>query len=72
MRVLSSFFVVMAFVVSATAARADTISGTIVDVARYVTGTSSTMTMNSDMMMHMIDATHGGMFNNTAPRYAAP
>src|SRR5450755_2461852 len=65
MRLLSSFFVLLAFVISASVARADTISGTIVDVARYVTGTSSTMTMNTDLMLHMMTAMHGGMMNGS-------
>ena len=65
MRLLSSFFVLLAFVISASAARADTISGTIVDVARYVTGTSSTMTMNTDLMLHMMIAMRGGMMNGS-------
>jgi hypothetical protein len=65
MRLLSSFFVLLAFVISASAARADTISGTIVDVARYVTGTSSTMTMNTDLMLNMMTTMRGGVMNGS-------
>ncbi len=65
MRLALAILIGLAIVLPGTAARAGTISGTIVDVSQYVTGVRSTMTMNADMMMRMMGSAHGGMMNGS-------